>query len=180
VRETEPRLTLVTRDVLEALLRLDGTERCYGNALAEEAGRSTGTVYPILQRMARCGWLVATREAEDPATLRRPQRVMYALTDLGWRVAEVGQATAILATTTMALRRVLVGRLVKLVGPTEEGSGRVSSVWHDAHRVVVCLLSGRELVVVDQERGVDLDRWEIHALQRRADEPSGPTHGTSP
>lgn len=166
---TAPRITLVTCDVLDALLRLDGTERSYGAVLAREADRPSGTVYPVLQRMARCGWLTATQETEDPATLGRPQRIVYALTDTGRRAAMAGRSTFVLAATTDALRVLLRERLVELDDASGyHCRGLVTAVWHDEQRVLL-RVAGREgaerVVLIDRERGPSLAHWGIRIVR---------------
>lgn len=78
----EPRITAQTLKVLGAL----ATEQPHGVSGAE-IGRSTnlssGTLYPILFRLERAGWLESCWEAEIPQDLGRPRRRYYKLTALG-------------------------------------------------------------------------------------------------
>lgn len=61
----------------------DPTSPWYGLALAEETGVRSGTVYPILARLERDGWLTSSWEPIDPAIEGRPRRRLYRLTALG-------------------------------------------------------------------------------------------------
>lgn len=79
---TKPRLTLQTQSVLAALLQEPGAER-YGRELCEMAGLPSGTVYPILARLEKVGWLTSAWEDVDPAAAGRPRRRYYKLTAVG-------------------------------------------------------------------------------------------------
>jgi DNA-binding PadR family transcriptional regulator len=77
------RVTLPLLRVLTALL--DG-ER-YGLDLAKSAGLTTGTVYPILQRLESDGWVASRWEQIDPVAEGRRPRRYFALTKTGAREA---------------------------------------------------------------------------------------------
>jgi DNA-binding PadR family transcriptional regulator len=64
--------------VLRAFLD-DPTEPRYGFELMQRTKLASGTLYPILARLERSGWV--TREAEniDPAVEGRPVRKLYRL-----------------------------------------------------------------------------------------------------
>jgi DNA-binding PadR family transcriptional regulator len=183
VSGAEIKLTAVVRDVLDALLILEGTGDCYGMALSREAGRTSGTVYPILKRMAQAGLLEATPEEGDAQALRRPLRVVYTFTPAGRRVAETARSTETLATTTAALRIVLLHRTLRVHDPRRgtQRADRVVGVYHDAQRVYVCFQDQGNLALVDRDEGVTLADWEMWIGQSLPeDAPPGPTHGTSP
>lgn len=72
-----PRLTLATRDVLQALAQSDET---WGLSVVRSSGRPTGTVYPILQRLETYGWVDSRW---DDAPRPGPRRRLYRLTDVG-------------------------------------------------------------------------------------------------
>ena len=76
-----PRLTHATLLVTNALLT-QPTRQWYGLEVVKATSLPSGTVYPILGRMERHGWLTSTRE-EVPADVRtsRPPRRYYTLTD---------------------------------------------------------------------------------------------------
>ncbi len=64
--------------VLEALV---GDEWLHGYELAKSTGLKSGTLYPLLIRLADRGLLVARWEDEQPAG--RPRRHLYRITDTG-------------------------------------------------------------------------------------------------
>ncbi len=73
------RLTATLRAVLTAFLRSEG--ETWGLRLATETGFPTGTIYPLLARLEREGF-VQSHWAEDTAR-RGPRRRMYSLTPTG-------------------------------------------------------------------------------------------------
>ena len=62
----------------------------HGYDIARETGVKSGTLYPILIRLADRGWLEASWEDEQPAG--RPRRHLYRLTSEG--LARSGKALA--------------------------------------------------------------------------------------
>lgn len=74
-----PRMTGSTRKVLEVLIAARG-ESVYGLEIGKEAGLASGTLYPILDRLSREGWLEPSWEDIDPAREGRPRRRYYRLT----------------------------------------------------------------------------------------------------
>jgi PadR family transcriptional regulator, regulatory protein PadR len=72
------RLTTAVAKVLAALLE-DPTVERYGLDLMRATGQPSGTLYPILMRLQRAGWVVAEWEDVDPAA-GRPARRYYRLT----------------------------------------------------------------------------------------------------
>lgn len=81
-----PRLTLQTRFVLAELLN---GGRLHGLHLCELTGLPPGTVYPLLARLEKAGWVESAWE--DPAEHHngkgRPRRRYYCLTGHGAQVA---------------------------------------------------------------------------------------------
>jgi PadR family transcriptional regulator, regulatory protein PadR len=78
------RVTEATLDVLEALMGPD--DDLYGYKIALEAGRKTGVVYPILDRLVEAGWV--NREWEsDERDERGPRRRFYRLSPDGFEAA---------------------------------------------------------------------------------------------
>jgi PadR family transcriptional regulator PadR len=78
-----------TRAVLAALHRHPPTWR-YGYDIAKETELASGTLYPILGRLADRGLLETRWEADPPEG--RPRRHLYRLTAAGVRrAAEVGR-----------------------------------------------------------------------------------------
>jgi PadR family transcriptional regulator PadR len=84
-----PNMSRQTRCLLELLVGEPEAWQ-YGYDLSRRTGLKSGTLYPILMRLADQGWL-ATRWAE-PLGSGRPPRHMYRLTEEGAR-----QAAAILS-----------------------------------------------------------------------------------
>ena len=76
--------------VLQALLEEPAQWR-YGYDLSQEIGLKSGTLYPILMRLAKHS-LLETRW-EEPTNSGRPPRHMYRLTGVGQRVAREERGT---------------------------------------------------------------------------------------
>ncbi|WP_330358336.1 PadR family transcriptional regulator [Streptomyces chartreusis] len=75
------RLTQATISVLNALLTASDDSPAWGLSICQEANLGSGTVYPILERLAEAGWLHSWHEtAPHPG---RPPRRFYALTRAG-------------------------------------------------------------------------------------------------
>jgi PadR family transcriptional regulator, regulatory protein PadR len=75
-----PRMTLPTQAVLQALLERYG-EELYGFELSKASGLAAGTIYPILQRLTAAGWVSARWEDPEPERAAgRPPRRYYRLT----------------------------------------------------------------------------------------------------
>ncbi|ROQ40739.1 PadR family transcriptional regulator [Frondihabitans sp. PhB188] len=77
------RITQPTRDVLAALLQ-GGDEPVWGLLIMKSTGRPSGTIYPILERLERHGWVLASWEADTDRL--GPRRRFYEFTADG-RVA---------------------------------------------------------------------------------------------
>jgi len=76
------RLTKPTARVLQLLLKAP-QEGAYGLELSRDANVGNGTLYPMLIRLERLGWVESSWEAIDPADAGRPARRYYRLTGLG-------------------------------------------------------------------------------------------------
>ena len=61
-------------------------EDLHGFAIAQQAGRPTGSIYPILDRLRRIGWLTSYWETEHPQE-GRPRRRFYQLEPDGLQAA---------------------------------------------------------------------------------------------
>lgn len=70
------RVTAPTLDVLEALLSTDGA--VWGLLVIKATGRQAGTVYPILERLERQGWIRSSWD--DDAERPGPRRRLYEFT----------------------------------------------------------------------------------------------------
>jgi PadR family transcriptional regulator PadR len=99
----EPRMTIPTQLVLEALLT-DPDRELYGIELGELAGLRSGTVHPILARLEGVGWLRSRWEDIDPRTEGRPARRYYRLTAEGARAAQTALARAYRPSPALRLR----------------------------------------------------------------------------
>lgn len=83
---SEPRITGPTLKVLGALLS-SGHVELSGADISRATKLASGTLYPILFRLERAGWLESRWEEDDPKTLGRPRRQLYQVTALGARNA---------------------------------------------------------------------------------------------
>ncbi len=64
----------------------------YGFGLMRMTGVKSGSLYPILDRLERAGWIESRKEDVDEKVARRPKRRLYRLTAVGRR--EATQAVA--------------------------------------------------------------------------------------
>lgn len=71
-----------TLAALRVLIDAQG-EPAYGLEIGKSSGLASGTLYPILDRLVREGWLEAQWENVDPAEAGRPRRRYYKLTGQG-------------------------------------------------------------------------------------------------
>ena len=76
------RTTAAVAKVLSAFLADPGADR-YGLDLMRATGHASGTLYPILLRLQRAGWVVAHWEDVDPVAAARPARRYYRLSPDG-------------------------------------------------------------------------------------------------
>lgn len=74
-----PRMTTSVLKVVAALLADPAAER-YGLQLMQATGLPSGTLYPILVRLQRAGWVESRWEQTDPVAAGRPSRRYYRLT----------------------------------------------------------------------------------------------------
>jgi DNA-binding PadR family transcriptional regulator len=79
-------MTTAVARVLAAMLADPGTER-YGLDLMRDTGLASGTLYPILLRLERAGWVESQWEDIDPVAEGRPSRRYYRLTGGGAEAA---------------------------------------------------------------------------------------------
>jgi PadR family transcriptional regulator, regulatory protein PadR len=81
------RLTPALRDVLGCFLDTEG--EVWGLQLASRTGRPTGTVYPILERLEREGFVRSRWENENARS--GPRRRLYSLQESGreWAAARI-------------------------------------------------------------------------------------------
>lgn len=98
------RMTTQTLQVL-ALFLEDASTEWYGFGLVERAKIKSGTLYPILIRLEKAGWLASRMEEVDPQVVGRPPRRLYSLTGEGERAArqELSSHIAALAPASATL-----------------------------------------------------------------------------
>ena len=84
--DREPRITGPTLKVLGALLS-SGRIELSGAEIARATNLASGTLYPILFRLERAGWLESRWEEDYPRALGRPRRRFYQVTGVGARNA---------------------------------------------------------------------------------------------
>jgi PadR family transcriptional regulator, regulatory protein PadR len=72
-------MTTSVLKVVSAMLT-DPTADRYGLDLMRDTGLASGTLYPILVRLERAGWVSARWEDIDPVVEGRPSRRYYRLT----------------------------------------------------------------------------------------------------
>ena len=104
------RITDATIDVLRSLL--DSSGPTWGLALVKTSGRPAGSVYPILERLERAGWLES--EWEQDASRPGPRRRYYTLSDGG--AAAARQAIAVRSARTAARSAASVAAVPAIAG----------------------------------------------------------------
>ena len=77
--ETLSRVTDATLDVLRALRA--GGRNVWGLQVIKMSGRAPGTVYPVLERLERAGWITSEWERDDARP--GPRRRLYEFTSEG-------------------------------------------------------------------------------------------------
>jgi PadR family transcriptional regulator PadR len=78
------RVTAPTVDVLSILLESGGAA-VFGLEIMKRSGRPSGTIYPILERLERQGWIASEWEEHTDTQLRR--RRVYTFTPEGAEAA---------------------------------------------------------------------------------------------
>ena len=76
------RITTAVARVLRQFLECTSAPR-YGFDLMHSTGLASGSLYVILARLERSGWLTSEQEEVDPAAIGRPARRLYRLTPDG-------------------------------------------------------------------------------------------------
>jgi PadR family transcriptional regulator PadR len=80
------RVTAAVSKVLAAFLEDPEADR-YGLELMRVSGHPSGTLYPILLRLQKAGWVETHWEEIDPVAAGRPARRYYRLTPDGQALA---------------------------------------------------------------------------------------------
>ena len=76
-----------TLRVLHFLLQNPSETNC-GASLIKNLCTSSGTIYPILLRLEKDGFVKSAWETEDPSVLGRPRRRLYKITGTGAKVTQ--------------------------------------------------------------------------------------------
>jgi PadR family transcriptional regulator PadR len=79
----EPRITLPALRAL-ALFLENHPEPLAGADIFNRTKMFSGTLYPVLARLEKAGWLVSDWEDIDPTLAGRPRRRLYRLTAVGY------------------------------------------------------------------------------------------------
>lgn len=79
----EPVLTKQTMMVLSILT--ENSDPVAGSVLAKQSRLASGSLYPILIRLEKAGWIESAWEAQEPGG--KPRRRLYSVTGLGARRA---------------------------------------------------------------------------------------------
>jgi PadR family transcriptional regulator, regulatory protein PadR len=82
LHEHQPRMSVPTLKVLGLLLS-SGNDELSGAEIGRATKLASGTLYPILFRLEKAGWLQSRWEAGDTRALGRPRRRLYLVTPLG-------------------------------------------------------------------------------------------------
>ena len=77
-----PLMTIPTLSVLSSLLDC-GSDVVYGLEIARATDLKSGTLYPILARLERAGWVESSWEKVEASEAGRPRRRYYRLTGEG-------------------------------------------------------------------------------------------------
>jgi len=84
-----PQLTTQTLKILGTLMN-NRPDALSGAEIGRFTRLKSGTLYPILFRLERAGWLESFWESETPRELGRPRRRFYRLTGVGAKNAKSG------------------------------------------------------------------------------------------
>jgi len=87
MHEKDPRLSHQTLKVLRLFLEKP-RDNLAGSDICKQTGMLSGTVYPIVMRLERAGWLDSDWEQLDPRDVGRPRKRFYHLTGLGYDKAQ--------------------------------------------------------------------------------------------
>lgn len=82
--EITPKMAAVLKVFLE-----DPEQPRYGLELMHYTHQPSGTMYPLLSKLLKAGWLAASKEDIDPRIAGRPARRIYRITGDGAAVARI-------------------------------------------------------------------------------------------
>lgn len=80
----DPRLSHQTLLVLRVFLDYPQRQGLSGSDMAKRTKLLSGTLYPILARLERSGWLSSEWENLNPSEAGRPRKRLYRLTGIGY------------------------------------------------------------------------------------------------
>jgi PadR family transcriptional regulator, regulatory protein PadR len=80
----DPRLSHQTLRVLRVFLDCPQHQGLSGSDMAKQTDLLSGTIYPILARLERSGWLSSKWEKLNPREAGRPRKRLYRLTGIGY------------------------------------------------------------------------------------------------
>lgn len=81
-RPQQPRMTLQGLKALQAFM-IEPTMELSGADIAKSASLLSGTLYPLLIRFEKVGWLKSRWEDSNPVEIGRPKRRLYRITGAG-------------------------------------------------------------------------------------------------
>jgi DNA-binding MarR family transcriptional regulator len=146
-------------EVLRLLLKAPADEPLWGTKIVADADLGSGTVYPILQRLAEDGW-IWPREETGPHP-GRPARTFYELTETGRQKAEEALAARSLrlgrggsGKTTMHVSA--TGRHASAVGLDEALAGGVARDGVDHAALLDRLVQEAEFVPLSEQGHAEL------------------------
>lgn len=77
IRITGPTLKVLGQLMAEPFAKLSGAE------ISRATGIASGTLYPVLFRLEKAGWLHSEWEDVDPSEVKRPRKRLYWMTAVG-------------------------------------------------------------------------------------------------
>ena len=86
MQDRKPRLSHQSLKVL-SLFMSEPASRFAGSDIWKQTGIQSGTLYPILARLEKAGWLDSEWESVNPRKAGRPRKRLYRITGLGQREA---------------------------------------------------------------------------------------------
>lgn len=106
-----PRMSSETLRILGAMLE-DPMAWHYGLGLSDTAEIASGTIYPMLARLEKAGWLESRWEEQGPDDEGRPRRRLYKLTGHGERaaMAELDEIAKVVQRVKRSRQRGAVGK----------------------------------------------------------------------
>ena len=89
--DKDPRLSHQTLRVLR-LFEEQPALSLAGSDISKQTVTLSGTIYPIMMRLERAGWLTSQWENLDPSDAGRPRRRIYRRTGLGYNKSRAALA----------------------------------------------------------------------------------------